>query len=238
MMRFGERQVRVMTRILGNPLLYLAATLLALSQPAWGQSVPAPSPLEQSMQAVPGPALGQKYDGVAPGAASKNPLPSAPAGPHLVWTGFQMTSSGSRVFLQTTAPVEFDVKQGSAPKPGKSVLSVVLRGCRIHMANNRREIDTRFFATPVAGVSARHKGRDVEVQIALREAASTTPHSETGPDGTQFLVMDFPPGKAAPAPTALEEMAGGARSETSQADLDQRPGPSRSSAKKPLKLGQ
>jgi len=150
----------------------------------------------------------EKYDGVVPGAAAKNPLPAAPkAGPHLVWTGFQMTPTGSRVFLQTTQAVQFTVDEGRAGKSGKSTLSVRLEGCRIHMANNRRKIDTRFFATPVAGVSARQKGRDVEVRIALREAASPVPHSEVGPDGTQFLVLDFPPGKASPEPSPLEDMA-------------------------------
>ena len=203
-----------MTRVLSSLPLFLAGIV---SQSAWGQPMimAAPSPTEASSQATPTPtpAVEQKYDGVVPGPTGKNPLPSAPTGggPHLVWTGFQMTSTGSRVFLQTTSAVQFDLKEGAVGKAGKSVLSVVLHDCRIHMANNRRRIDTRFFATPVAGISARHKRHDVEVQISLREAASTTPHSETGPDGTQFLVMDFPPGRpapipSAPTPTALEEV--------------------------------
>jgi hypothetical protein len=118
-----------------------------------------------------------------------------------------MTASGSQVFLQTTAAVQFDVDQGRAGKSGKSTLSVRLEGCRIHMANNRRKIDTRYFATPVAGVSARQKGRNVEVRIALREVANAVPHSEAGPDGTQFIVLDFPPGKATPEPSALQDVA-------------------------------
>ena len=170
------------------------------------------TPLERSMEAVPavpGPATGQKYDGVVPGSAGKNPLPAAPkSGPHLVWTGFQMTATGSRVFLQTTQPVQFDLNEGAAKKSGRSTLGVLLRGCRIHMANNRRKIDTRFFATPVSGVSARQRGRDVEVHIALRELADAVPHSEPGPDGSQFVVLDFPPGKATPEPSALQDLAG------------------------------
>jgi hypothetical protein len=92
-------------------------------------------------------------------------------------------------------------------KSGKSTLTVRMTGCRIHMANNRRKIDTRYFATPVAGVSARQKGRDVEVRIALREVAAGVPHSEAGPEGSHFVIVDFPPGKAAPEPSALEDMA-------------------------------
>ena len=167
------------------------------------------TPLERSMEAVPGPALGQKYDGVAPGQTAKNPLPAAPkGGPYLVWTGFQMTATGSRIFLQTNQQVPFDLDEGAAKKSGKSKLAVLLRGCRIHMANNRRKIDTRFFATPISGLSARQRGRDVEVRVALRERAEAVPHSETGPDGTQFVVLDFPPGKAASEPSALHDLAG------------------------------
>lgn len=180
-----------------------------LVPPAAGQAILAPSPLEQAALGPPvAPAPTQRYDGVVPGPAGKNPLPAAPkAGPHLVWTGFQMTPTGSRVFLQTTSTVEFDVEEGRPSKGGKSILAVRLDGCRIHMANNRRKIDTRFFATPVVGLSARQKGRNVEVRIALRETATAVSHVEPGPDGTQFLVLDFPPGKAAPEPTALQDLA-------------------------------
>jgi hypothetical protein len=105
--------------------------------------------------------------------------------------------------------VQFDLNEGAAKKKSShSTVAVLLRGCRIHMANNRRKIDTRFFATPVSGVSARQRGRDVEIRVALRERAEAVPHSETGPDGSQFVVLDFPPGKAAPEPSALQDLAG------------------------------
>jgi hypothetical protein len=208
--------------------IFLAfAGISATSVSAAAQPV---TPLGKSMDAVPGPSLGQKYDGVAPGQTGKNPLPPAPkGGPYLVWTGFQMTSTGSRVFLQTTQSVPFDLKEGAAKKSGKSTLEVLLRGCRIYMANNRRNIDTRFFATPVAGVSAHQRGRDVEVRVALRERVSAVPHSETGPDGTQFVVLDLPPGKATPEPSALQDLAGEAPSERASAqpadDADDSPSP-------------
>ena len=208
------------TRFRGTAFFFLLGAISAIGGPAVAQSIAtpaaaaapsplvAPSPLEQSMEGVPAPSSGQKYDGVVPGPTGKNPLPAAPkAGLFLLWTGFQMTATGSRVFLQTTQPVQFDLDEGKVGKSGKSTLAVRLEGCRVHMANNRRRIDTRFFATPVAGVSAKQKGRNVEVRIALREAASAVPHSEPGPDGTQFVVLDFPPGKATPEPTALEDMA-------------------------------
>lgn len=213
-MGWGKGKLRVTTSFLSTVFVVLAGV-----SATWGPVAAQPvTPLEKSMEAVPGPALGQKYDGVVPGPVGKNPLPAAPkGGPHLVWTGFQMTATGSRVFLQTTEPVQFDLNEGAAKKSSHSTLAVLLRGCRIHMANNRRKIDTRFFATPVSGVSARQRGRDVEIRVVMRERAEAVPHSETGPDGTQFVVLDFPPGKASPEPSALQDLAGEAATATGAA---------------------
>jgi hypothetical protein len=202
----------VTIHLLGTVLVVAAGGVCALGGFASAQAIVAPTPIERSMDAVPGAPSTLKYDGVvpAPGPRGKNPLPAAPGGgPHLVWTGFQMTASGSRVFLQTTEQVSFDVEEGHPSKSGKSTMVVRLNGCRIHMANNRRKIDTRYFPTPVSGVSARQRGHNVEVRIVLREPVSATPHAEPGPDGTQFLVMDFPPGSATPEPSALESLGGG-----------------------------
>jgi len=208
MMVRGTIHVRASIYLVGTVAAALVGARASYAEtPAPPPAVPS-TPIEQSMQAVPGASPGPKYDGVVPGGSAKNPLPAAPlGGPHLVWSGFQMTPTGSRVFLQTTRSVEFDLVEGAAKKSGKSTVSVLLRGCRIHMANNRRSVDTRFFATPVAGFSAKQRGRDVEVKVTLRESTSAVPHSEAGPDGTQFVVLDFPPGKATPEPSALQNLA-------------------------------
>ena len=199
-MGWGKGKLRVTTSFLSTVFVALAGVSATLG-PVAAQPV---TPLEKSMEAVPGPALGQKYDGVVPGPVGKNPLPAAPkGGPYLVWTGFQMTATGSRVFLQTTQPVQFDLNEGAAKKSSHSTLAVLLRGCRIHMANNRRSLDTRAFATPVQSVLAKQSRKDVELLITLREPASSTPATEPGPNGTRFLVFDFPPGKAA----VIEEKA-------------------------------
>jgi hypothetical protein len=205
------------TRYLGTALFVLLGGFAVASGAAMAQTIAvppatppivAPTPLEQSMQGVPAPAAQQRYDGVVPGPTGRNPLPAIPkGGSYLVWTGFQMTPSGSRVFLQTTTDVQFEMDEGRVGKSGKSTLTVRLPDCRIFMANNQRKIDTRFFATPISGISARRKGHNVEVRIALREVAAGVPHSEPGPDGTHFVVIDFPPGKAEPEPNALGDMA-------------------------------
>jgi hypothetical protein len=145
-----------------------------------------------------------RYAGVVPGPEARNPLPKPPAQPtRLVWTGFKMVGDKSEVFLQTSRPVTYDISEGKADKGrGGPVLSVFLRNCRIHFKNNGRRLDTRFFATPVAGVAARQRRKDVELSIALKEAARPSSRLEPGPDGTQFLVLEFPAGGAPAAAAA------------------------------------
>lgn len=220
-----------MTLNLRVNLSLLRAVLLACAGvvaagPAWADKLVVPkdmrTPLDQigaldQAAGAPSGEAGAKYGGVTPGNGASNPLPQSPQNPpHLIWTGFQPTATGSRVFFQTTVPVEFEVKEGRLSKGGHSMLTVLLRGCRINLANNRRKLDTRAFSTPVQSVSAKQRGKNVELLIALREPASSTPGTEPGPNGTRFLVFDFPPGKAAPieetAPTGAEAPPRGATS--------------------------
>ena len=123
---------------------------------------------------------------VVPGG-NGSPLGSAPrrGTPQLVWTGFQVTDNGSRVFVQTTAEVELKVE---AAKGG---VTVTLHNCRVHMRNNSRMLDTRFFASPVERIAVHQRRRDIQLDIALRAPAQSTPRQESGPGGTHFWVIDF-----------------------------------------------
>jgi hypothetical protein len=178
-----------------RPVLFACAGLVAAGL-AQADEI---APLDQSASAPSGAPGAGKYGGVTPGSNASNPLPQPPASPpQLIWTGFQPTATGSRVFFQTTGPVEFEVKEGHVSKAGHSTVTVLLRGCRIFMANNRRKLDTRAFPTPVQSVLAKQRRENIELLITLREPASATPGTEAGPDGTRFLVFDFPPGKPAP----------------------------------------
>ena len=125
---------------------------------------------------------------VVPGGGA-SPLAAGPKSgpPRLVWTGFQVTDEGSRVFVQTTGPVELEV----AGSTGKAGVTVTLRNCRIHMRNNSRTLDTRFFASPVQQIAVHQRHRDVQLDIALRQPAKPTPRQEEGPNGTHFWVIDF-----------------------------------------------
>jgi hypothetical protein len=88
-------------------------------------------------------------------------------------------------------PVTYELKSESK-HGGQHRLSVWLRNCRIHLKNNQRNLDTRFFATPVLGVTAIQRQKDVELRIVLKEPATATPRTESGPAGTHFVVLQFP----------------------------------------------
>jgi hypothetical protein len=168
---------------------------------AHGQAPEGTAPLDKALDAPAAKPGGEKYVGVVPGASTHNPLPPAKKSPpHLIWSGFKTgEGGGSQVFFQTNQPVTFEVVPDKGG--GGKELSVFLRNCRIHMRNNQRNLDTRFFATPVQGVTARQRRKDVELRIALKEPSTPTPRTEPGPDGSQFLVLDFPPGQPAAADT-------------------------------------
>jgi hypothetical protein len=124
----------------------------------------------------------------------KGKATGAGSGPRLVWTGFQMTAGGSRLVLQTTADVELAVHAG------KGGLTVTLQNCRIYMRNAGRPLDTSFFRSPVKLVSVHQRKKDIEVDVALREAADSTPRKVAGPNGSQFWILDFPQPKSAKTP--------------------------------------
>jgi hypothetical protein len=167
----------------------LAASLLA------AEAAPPPVPAEI--------ASARPVFAVVPGGGA-SPLAAGPKSgpPRLVWTGFQVTDEGSRVFVQTTGLVELEVTGGT----GKAGVTVTLHNCRIHMRNNSRTLDTRFFASPVQQVAVHQRHRDVLLDIALRQPAKPTPHQEDGPEGTHFWVIDFAP--AEEAVTAAPEKPG------------------------------
>ena len=149
---------------------------------------------ERREEAAPAAAV---YKGLA-GPEAHNPLPQPKSDPpRLIWTGFKMAGDRSEIFLQTTREVVHELGTGKSARPGS--LTLLLRNCRIHLRNNARKIDTRFFATPVESVSARQRKKDVELQIALKDAAVPEIRVQPGPDGTHFVVVSFPPGHAAAA---------------------------------------
>ena len=152
----------------------------------------------------------RSYAGVLPGSGMGNPLPKAGGKPpRLIWTGFTMAEGSSEVFLQTTGAVQYEIADPSRRHArARGGVSVFLRNCRIHLRNNARRLDTRFFPSPVRSVVARQRRRDVELQIALGRPERPLASLQAGPDGTSFLVLTFAGAEPAPAaPPAPPESA-------------------------------
>lgn len=138
--------------------------------------------------------MAEGYSGVCPGS-SKVPegIAAQPGGAALVtWPGFQLLANGgSRVFIQTSVPVQPTMKQIG------SELLVTLPGVSLPSGNARLPLDTSFFNTPVKTVRAKsQKGAGVVVEIELRSKANVSPnlHSEKAQNGYFFVYLDFPAG--------------------------------------------
>lgn len=149
------------------------------------------------------------YGGVQPGVTHK-PEPKRPGRPRrpppkgtLTWIGFEPKDGASEVFLQSVAP--FDVAQ----RVDKGVLVVTLTGVSRLGQNTWRPIDTRFFDTPLARITAAKKGRGLVVRIAFKnpkDATQAAVRGVTEPDGMYYEYLDFTGGgETAPPTTAAPD---------------------------------
>lgn len=157
-----------------------------------------------------------EYGGVRPGAghgdsADKGKPRRPPAKKTLLWIGFTAKEGGaSELFFQAVEP--FTVSQRVEGK----VLVVLLEGLKAQDRQTRRPLDTRFFETSVARVTARkvgarraRKGKPghaagIEVRIAFKDARDVREaavRSDTGTDKLFYAHLAFaPPANAAQAP--------------------------------------
>jgi hypothetical protein len=137
------------------------------------------------------------YGGVVPGqkpdAGTKPPKPKrAPAKGTLTWIGFEAKDGGAQLFFQSVSPFELSQKVSGGQ------LVVTLNLTRL-AANTWRKIDTRFFDNPLAGATARKKGRGIEVKIAFKNAKDLrdgTVRTATEADGMYYAYLTFPEGTA------------------------------------------
>lgn len=127
-----------------------------------------------------------------PGKKAKKPPPKGT----LSWIGFESKDGGSDVFFQSVAPFEL------TQKVENGTLVVALSLSKLGH-NTSRPIDTRFFETSVARVSAKKKGKGIEVRIAFKNAKDAAPGSvrtATEADGMYYAYLSFAGGSSA-APT-------------------------------------
>ena len=104
----------------------------------------------------------------------------------LTWSGFERTESGSRVFFQLSAGVEYELTaQGM-------LVSVRLPNTSSSVRNNIRRLDTSYFRTPVTSVMMQRRGPDMVISLTLRREASPNVAMVDGEHGYKVLVLEFP----------------------------------------------
>ena len=83
------------------------------------------------------------------------------------WIGFRQFQEVSQVFVRTTEPVKYRVDNS---KPNMVVL--VLENTKVTLKNNLRQLDTRYFDSPVSYIRAKAiegTSPSVRIEITLRE---------------------------------------------------------------------
>lgn len=182
-----------------RPLLSLVLALAA--SPAFADDPKAPAtPSGQNAEGEYGGVEPGKTKTPEPGKKAKKPPPKGT----LSWIGFEAKDGGSEVFLQSVAP--FDVSQ----RIDKGTLVVSLTGVKRLGTNTWRPIDTRYFETTLARITARKKGKGIEVRIAFKNpkgAVQGSVRSATEADGMYYQYLSFtgtapPPAGAAPGDAA------------------------------------
>jgi hypothetical protein len=111
-----------------------------------------------------------------------------------------LPDGSSRVFIQSTAPVEPKVLPAS-----DGSFELRLPGARIAAQTNRLPLDTRYFNTPVTKVSVNVSGGGVTVQLDMRAAVTPQVASVPGSAGFYYTYIDLPKGeyvKGATTPSA------------------------------------
>jgi hypothetical protein len=152
-----------------------------------------------------GPHAEGDYGGVVPGqphkaeptkgSRSKKPPPKGT----LAWIGFETKNGGSQIFLQSVAP--FEVTQHVE----NSTLVVNLTGLTRLGQNTWRQLDTRFFETPIARIIARYAGATkahkggLELRITFKnpkDAKEAALRTATESDGFFYAYLTFGGGTA------------------------------------------
>ena len=187
--------------------LLLCVVLSLAASPAFADD-PKPAPGGQNAEG--------DYGGVEPGKKKAEPGKKAKKPPPkgtLSWIGFEAKDGGSQIFLQSVGP--FDVSQ----RIDNGTLVVSLSGVTRLGTNTWRPIDTRYFETTLARITAKKKGKGIEVRVAFKnpkDAAQGSVRSATEADGMYYQYLSFTgtapppagaaPGGAAPTPTTPKDV--------------------------------
>jgi len=143
-----------------------------------------------------GPRAVGSYAGVTPGTGNLPPrAPRQPSEARLMtWPGFQARPDGaSRFFIQTTQPVVHEMRV----ETGRVV--ILLKQTRLHLRNNRRPLETRYFNTPVSRAWIERRGHDLAFVLELRAQATPVVSTQPAENGYHYLFVELPAGDYLPA---------------------------------------
>lgn len=140
-----------------------------------------------------------EYGGVVPGQKAETPTRPAkakrpPPKGTLTWIGFEAKDGGAQLFLQSTGA--FQVTQKVVGATLVATLDLTRLG-----TNTWRQVDTRFFDNPLAGVIAkplrRKKGIEVRINFKnAKDAREGAVRTATEADGMYYAYLSFPEGSA------------------------------------------
>ena len=138
----------------------------------------------------------EEYGGVTPGVRTLPPgfRRLARLGttrvPVVAWPGFQMVPGGSRLFVAMTRPAVVTESR----TPLQRVFHIA--GGRIALSNNRRPLITEAFDTPMVRATLRNVRGGVDLVVQMRAEVEHRMSQEVGPQGLNFVFVDFPPFQA------------------------------------------
>lgn len=105
----------------------------------------------------------------------------------LLGTAFHTRGGAGEIVIQTSGEVELEAHgEGADPV-------FILKRCRVLRPNDRRPLDTRFFDSPVTGITLRRRGVDLRITVSLRAPSTTVPRKERGPGDSWYWVLSFAP---------------------------------------------
>ncbi len=128
------------------------------------------------------------YSGVSVQGNHVPPFPAKSMGAPpaiMTWTGFERADEGSRVFFQLSNAAEHSVD-----RKGQTI-RIRMRNTRVNVRNNMRQLDLRYFKTPVRTVKVTRRGRDTVATIVLKRDASPEIAIVDGKAGYKLLVVQF-----------------------------------------------
>jgi hypothetical protein len=200
---------------LREALMVLVVTSAATAAPRAHK--PAAPPADAPEPTPPATHQEGDYSGVAPEHPStadphQKPKRPPPKGT-LSWIGFEAKGGGAEIFLQSVAP--FEVSQHVEGN------TLVIDTPLVRLGQNTwRDVDTRFFESPIAHIVARHvgaaratkaapaHGAGIEVRVVFKtakDAREASVRTATEADGMYYAYLSFPGGGDQPSMTDPEK---------------------------------